>query len=530
MKLLIVDDDCYVLEDIKESLDFIMLGISEVYTSLNIHQAMDILSKQTIDIVISDIDMPGGNGLELLSYIRTNFPKIQTFFITCHADFNFAKQAIRLGCLDYMLKPLDYKEIETIIRTAISNIETERKSEDLKTYQNYWFKHQPRLIEQFWKDIINRKIPLSKDFLEREADHRNIPFQADVEFLPILVCIQYPDNILTVEETSILSFGIKNIGEEFLTKWGELGHFFEISQRNILGMFPLPKDSIEASQEAIFSKLQEYVSLCHNYLFGNISCYVGTPIIVADLPGIVEKLRNLNDTNMAYFNHVFYISKISHDTFTSPHVDMSSWIPFIKKGYSKRVSAEIHQLFDAMIANKTMTYNFCMEFQQDFLQVIYQILRENGMKAHLILEDEKILTLFKDSAHSSQLLLNWIDAVLQKVGGYFIEMDKTELQLQRAIGYIMDNLQKDISREEVASHVFLNPDYLDRLFKKQYNMSVSKYILQDRMKLAKQLLAETNLSISTIGTQLGYNNLSNFSSAFKKIVKQNPAEFRKNKC
>jgi len=129
----------------------------------------------------------------------------------------------------------------------------------------------------------------------------------------------------------------------------------------------------------------------------------------------------------------------------------------------------------------------------------------------------------------NQLLLNWIDAVLQKVGGYFIEMDKTELQLQRVIGYIMDNLQKDISREEVANHVFLNPDYLDRLFKKQYNMSVSKYILQERMKLAKQLLAETNLSISTIGTQLGYNNLSNFSSAFKKIVKQNPAEFRKNK-
>ncbi len=528
MILLVVDDDRYVLEDIKKSLDYTSLGISEIYSALNICEAKDLLNNHSVDIVISDIDMPGGNGLELLSYIKNAFPKIQTFFITCHADFNFAKQAIHLGCLDYLLKPLDYKEVENIIKTAIARIEENQENDNLKAIQSHWFKHQPRLIEQFWKDIINRKIPLSQEFLEREADRRNIPFQTNVTFIPIMICIQYDEYVLTIEEASIISFGIQNIGEEFLTNWGEFGHFFEITARTILGMFPIHENSIAVFQQNINSKLAEYVSICHNYLSANISCYVGSPILIFELPDMFAKLYSLNENNVAYFNQVFYLKHPAHSTAAAPGIDMLPWSTFIKKGYYSQVSSEIHQLFEDMVANKTIDYKFCIHFQQDFLQLIYMILRENGISAHLILEDKDVLKLYKDAAHSYKRLLNWIDAVLFKIGKNFTEMDKTALQLQRAISFMIDNFDKDISREEVANHVYLNPDYLDRLFKKHYQVSVSKYILMERMKLAKQLLVETKLSIGEIGAQLGYNNLSNFSRAFKKVLGKNPAEYRKN--
>ena len=527
MNLLIVDDDRYVLEDITGSLDFSSLGIVRVYTALNINQAKELLELHSIDIVISDIDMPGGNGLELLSHIKLKFPEIQTFFITCHADFNFAKQAIHLGCLDYLLKPLDYEEVANIIRLAISRLEEKSENENLKAIQSHWFKHQPRLIEQFWKDIIYRRIPLNKDSLLWEADRRNIPFHIDVKFLPLLLCIQYSEELLSLEETSIISFGIQNIGEEFLTNGGEFGHFFELNPRTVLGMFPLPEYSLATAQDAITSKLSEFVSHCHSYLSCNVSCYAGTPILIFELPDMIDRLNAMNENNVAYFNQVNYLNSPIPDMNVSPAIDMSSWSTFIKKGYANQISIDIHQLFETMVTAKTMNYNFCIQFQQNFLQIIYQVLRENGLGMNYILEDEEILSLYKDATRSYKRLLNWIDAILLKVGSNFSELDKTDLQIQRAVGYIKDNLQQDITREEVASHVFLNPDYLDRLFKKQYQTSVSKYILMERMKLAKQLLMDTKLSIGDIGAQLGYNNLSNFSSAFKKVVGKNPAEFRK---
>ena len=85
---------------------------------------------------------------------------------------------------------------------------------------------------------------------------------------------------------------------------------------------------------------------------------------------------------------------------------------------------------------------------------------------------------------------------------------------------------EDMSREDIANHVYLNPDYLTRIFKRETGMSISDYVLQQRLGIAAELLAGTDLPISAIASKVGYANFSHFSRMFKKHMDLGPAEYR----
>ncbi|MBQ6362628.1 MAG: response regulator [Lachnospiraceae bacterium] len=104
---------------------------------------------------------------------------------------------------------------------------------------------------------------------------------------------------------------------------------------------------------------------------------------------------------------------------------------------------------------------------------------------------------------------------------------KKDSYVSNALAFLEDNLQNDITRESVSDHVHLTPDHLDRLFREQMGMSVFRCIVFKKIELAKKLLMETNQPIGCIAADLGYCNLSNFSSAFRKLCGMTPAEYRK---
>jgi len=116
---------------------------------------------------------------------------------------------------------------------------------------------------------------------------------------------------------------------------------------------------------------------------------------------------------------------------------------------------------------------------------------------------------------------------VQKLTDYAKEVGKSQSVVQAVKDYVALHMQEEMTRDEIANLVYLNPDYLDRIFKKEMNVSVNKYIIMERMRIAQELLALTELPVSTIAAKVGYCNPSNFSSIFKKATNMSPAEFRK---
>ncbi len=125
-----------------------------------------------------------------------------------------------------------------------------------------------------------------------------------------------------------------------------------------------------------------------------------------------------------------------------------------------------------------------------------------------------------------------LEKAIARVGKITLPLEEDKFQnlstaVKQAILFILDNQSLALTRQEVASHVFLNPDYLDRKFKAETNMSITQYITTKKVEKAKDLLQNSTMSISEIAELAGYSNLANFSCMFKQVTGFTPSAYRK---
>jgi len=125
MKLLIVDDGHYIVEYLKHLLDWKVFGIDHIQTSTNSIEAKELLHQNHIDILITDIRMPEVSGIDLLEHIHQSKLKTKVIFLSGYSQFDYAQKAIRLGILDYLLKPVDKEDMEKAIEQAVSIIKAQ---------------------------------------------------------------------------------------------------------------------------------------------------------------------------------------------------------------------------------------------------------------------------------------------------------------------------------------------------------------------------------------------------------------------
>ena len=119
MNLLLVDDEAFALEALEHAINWKSLGIDQVFTCGNIKAARQICQESDIQIMICDIEMPNGTGLDLAKWLSENYPDLLILFLTCHSDFSFAKEAISYHAFAYLLKPFDIEEISQAVEEAV---------------------------------------------------------------------------------------------------------------------------------------------------------------------------------------------------------------------------------------------------------------------------------------------------------------------------------------------------------------------------------------------------------------------------
>ncbi|CAM4014090.1 response regulator [Paenibacillus alkaliterrae] len=151
-EVLLVDDEFHAIQGVQLGVDWGKYDIHAVHSAYNIRQAKEIIEKNQVDFMICDIEMPEGSGIELLQWVREHYPEKESVFLTCHSDFAFAQQAVQLGCLDYLLKPVRYSVLEAVIGKALGKLEKKRRQDVFNaTYDHYyklWKTHHPLIIER----------------------------------------------------------------------------------------------------------------------------------------------------------------------------------------------------------------------------------------------------------------------------------------------------------------------------------------------------------------------------------------------
>lgn len=400
MNLLLVDDEAITLKTLKIVVPWNDLGIHEVFTACNIIEAKEILKTQAVQIVITDIEMPNGSGLDLISWMQEHTPDIVKILLTCHSRFDYASMALKCGAMDYLLKPIDLKEIEEIIHRAVQKVnETSMIRISIKR------QHRSDLLvnEQFWRNFATG-LYHSQDYehIVLTAKQQAIHFDKNRCFLPVLFSVNEtdPDKL-----DGTFSFSLKNILNEVILESHEDPPAIMLSPSLYLALidttFSFSCSNVQMRCEKIPFFLNTYFNMTSEFFIGS------------EIP-------------------VFQI----HDAV-------------------KKLSQEVQQ-------KKNRTIDF----------------------------------------PASLSIVSKIEEIIRQ------------------------NLDKPITCEEIARQVFLNSEYLSRMFKKKTGKNLSNYIIELKMEEAKKQLETTEKSISSISIELGYGNFSHFSKCFRKVCGASPQEYR----
>lgn len=522
-QLLIVDDEIHAVEGIRSGIDWGKLGITAVYSAYTVRQAKECFEQQRIDIMLCDIEMPQATGLELTKWVKGCHPKTETIFLTCHADFKYAQQAIQLGSFDYLLKPVPFGELEKVIRTAIDKINKDQEAMKYSQYGQLWFQHQPLLIERFWQDILNQTIPSSHEAVKRAATEREIPYLEEMLFLPVIIGIQRWHKSLNLRDEKILEYGLRNSAEEILLETGQSGQIITLSNRRLLVVLSVQS---QIDHETMKSRCERYIEACSTFFYCDLSCYIGENVRGHELLGMVNKLYELEQNNVVHNNKVFSVSLQTTPASTYKSTNMNIWSVMLTEGAFNKVLAESSQFLKDTMEKEKIDASFLRQFYQDFQQMVYYVLQTKGIQAHQLFGDPDSQDLSATATKSVVNLLTWMSYTIQRAKEYVQSIEQSQSVIEKVIHFIKLHITEDLSREEIANHVFLNPDYLTRVFKKETGMAISDYLLNERLKIAKELLEKTEMQISAIATHIGYANFSHFSRTFKKHTNMNPNEYR----
>lgn len=528
--LLVVDDEELAVKGIVHGIDWSDLPIGRIFEAYDAEDAKRLMQENRIHLLLSDIDMPNETGIELLSWVNETQEGTETIFLTGHADFNYAQQALQLDCFDYLLKPIDHEQLKQTVRNAINKIrnsEQERQFQNtLKHYYELWNRQLPHLAERFWQDVLNLRLPMTAANLESAYELYNIPLTAEDRVQLVLISVEQWQEPLSARDEEIMAYAVKNAGEELILKDLQ-GVLLRDAGGILYAVIYRPR---EDSTAVLTENCASFIRECDKYLHCRISCYIGEAVSVPGLNAASARLLEIERDHISPGGQVmlerdYQRKPASHAAL--PH--FADWAVLLEMGKGAELRARMDECFVRMEQDGVDAL-YLEGFYHGLTYTVLSVLQKKmALKADVFSDDNGYNG--RDGAsvlRSLPKLKEWAYAYVDRALAHMSDAGKDISPfIRKAIRYIEEHLDEDLSRDDIANYVFLNAAYLSRLFKKELGMSLSEYILEARINKVKPLLEETNIKISEVALSVGYTNFSHFTRMFKKATGLTPFEYRR---
>lgn len=285
MNILIVDDEVIVVNLLKKHIDWQSLGMNEVFTAYTAMDAREIVSGNKIDIIVCDIEMPQENGLFFLAWVRESFPDIVKIILTGYPDFKYAQDAINIGVVKYLLKPVGFEELSETVRLAADEI-NKRKNEKLQISSGR--QQEPKREEKiFYTNLLTGDILPFPEFIDKALKMGCLNRE---ELEPKgLVYIRLADAQVEMKNNSILLFALSNIAEELFPDITEV-HLWD-------NIFWIVKTEHDRTQ--LYEMCELFMSKLKDRFPGEIFAYF---IYHISLETLSERSKDLKHAAMQYRN------------------------------------------------------------------------------------------------------------------------------------------------------------------------------------------------------------------------------------
>ncbi|RGC24484.1 helix-turn-helix domain-containing protein [Hungatella hathewayi] len=515
MNLLIVDDQISVLDGILKGVDFASLKIENVYTATNVSDAKDIIKSNDIQILLSDIEMPGENGLSLNRWIAENYPVIVRILLTSHASFDYVKESMKLGCFDYIVQPAPYHEIEDVLMRAVSKILTRQQLSD---YYNF------EVLSNIVLNLFSSN-PSNKEQSLVSLNQMGYMIKNESNVQAIIIDIySYTDSV----EQSLSDSSISVILMEHALRNFAKPDIYPLICLNRYKQFVLLMycngDSLTTLAPDMYSSY--YEDICGK-ISSELACYVTPRSQVAAirdiiLPGHQRAVNNVSRKPGLYFSD----EDMPVPESTSLSENVVRWERLLENNQFIFLEDNIDSFLDYNTSLNRFNLETLSEFHQELTKLFFIYSYKRKIDIMSLFSEEYSYNDYMSCFKDIRSLKTGISFLITAISNASCEDDSKDT-VQRAIDYILENLSKDISVKDVADYVCFSPEYFSKLFKKETGENVKNYILRIKVDAAKDLLRNPNIPVSMVAAELGYSNFSHFTQMFKKHENMTPSEYRK---
>ncbi|MEW9050045.1 MAG: response regulator [Neobacillus sp.] len=504
--VIIVDDEPIIRFGLKSSIDWANEGLCLLGDYSNGEQALKAMENEVqVDILITDIKMPVMDGITLMKKALNLFPKLKIILVSSYNDFDFVREGLKHGAVDYVLKAtLEPEAFLQTIKSCVEKIDVEKAYE-----QKINLAEQTSSIKE--RKVVEQEI---KRFLlsEKEVKANELSF-ADIQGPFIVVFMKMKNMDKVVEEFGYLykSLIFEEIQEQFY-RVNKEGTIFPIGETGMIHFNKKPADP-----NNYILRLKQQIETNTKFRF-----YSGFDI-TSELTGIEAAFQNsLLACQRHFFNNqedIFSFEKT--ETKSIPKLKASKIKEFLLPYDDQRVKSFLENR-QAEWATGQLSPDSIKKEACDILTNLFM----NKMEISILIEKCTALKLTDSLEELSSMLIAEIKECDQYIKNQ-IDMSFTDNKLvEKALLYIHDNYTQELTLQEVADHIHISRNYFSILFKRLVSKNFIDYVIELRIKKAKALLSHSSLRVYEVAAESGFNDVKYFSKLFKKITGISPGDFR----
>lgn len=472
--IILADDEQQILFGMKNGIDWESLGFSVVGTAQNGKEALELIEEYHPDLLISDIKMPFMDGLELSKIIHDNYINTKIILFSGWDDFEYARTAISYGVSQYLMKPIDYDEMQKLLTNIHEELEKEYAEKLNRTrLENIYAESIPLLRQQFLTQLLTE--PVTDEYYDSQIKNLKLNLNYTV-FHIITVKIRTTDLIDVLSELSI-------------------------------------KETIKEALEKISSL----------YEFG---------IIDKELPLLYQQALEALDYNVViqeesytYYNDILPLQKKEED--------WNSEVDSIEKIITRCSEEELKQAVITMLEHLHSSHYNLSEYQIVVLEISFSLSRL--YKKYQLTSDKEFAGSKKMavkilSLNTGEELDNWLINYFQLIRTLIEkkQVDNNVILAENAKKLVEERFQEpDLSVESICQELHVSSSYFSKIFKQETGSTFLNYLINRRMEAAKMLLDVTDYKSHVIGTMVGYPEPNYFSYVFKKHCGISPVKYRK---
>lgn len=517
MKLLICDDDISTVDVIQNQLDCAELGISRILRAYNGEAAIRLITQEQPELVLCDIGMPKVDGMEVLKYVYNNRIETEFCFLTCYEDFEYAKAAIRYGASNYITKPFEIGELKTEIIRMLHSARRKQEGRDGQARRD-------SVLNAVLRQIGDGMVAGEPGAVDSLLHRNGLNLTAQSKWYMVMSCADITDAVQSSWNRELLMYTIGRLHDETLADYiGSAYCLVDYDGRFLLCTCYVPA----CPEEALYGRCSALMELCTNNLGVRPSILVSREFALYQAAAVRTEMTAKLPRLRVRAGKIFSTDDMqTAEGEQKGFLDANQILMYLKRYDRLGCMEYIGTVIRRIAASGEYTREVMDDFRRELTHIFLSCLRDNGISSQALFEDSLLSGMNTASVMSAENMLRYSERLFTLTEEALRSLVDSDDIIAKADAYIREHFRENINREDVAAVACITPNYLSKQFHSRKGMNLREYINKIRIDEAKRLLLTTNLSVSEVAGMAGYDNISYFSTVFRKHTGMSPIDWR----